>query len=643
MSRGTVSGWAMGAGGETERRGSRWPRVAWLIALCACGSSATSGPEPGDITVTVTSPSPGAELSGSDAARIVVSGTVATTSPDYGPLEAWVNGVEVPVQADGSFTTELVPSVGINHLKIEGGDGGPLVESGRVGGREEFDVLWAPDYLPAIPDQVGFDLPGALQLRLGQRFFDARLFGTALDLTTDPVIAHDLASALELILWHIDLASLLDGNLQVGGNGAALDVAIPSATPGDILVDVRAVDAPVPAVELSIDLDGVFLEMDGTFTFGNRTLVVAGGISADMHASATLALAIAEDGTVDVTATDITATVGPLVPSFTGPDGDELDAFITIGNSDFRTVIEDLVSQQLIPTFTDNIPPLLEQLLGAADSLLDNVEFTLDPGLGSPVTIRLDGQIGALDVTSGGVSGGVSVREDLAIRSTNSPLHPESRGAARLDADPAPPVTATAGVHLTLRQELLNSLLHTLWNAGLLEGSAEFGGLSATVSAKLPPVVRPTPPEIACSIDGQRCDFVLELGQLEVQLADFEQSFAINAIAGARVIVDGNTVSIQIQDTPTLKVWETSAVDGVLSTDAVRDVISNVVWPDLVDSIGSSLQITLPIPDLATLGLDQLAPGLDGAQLELLMRQRPDVTDGFLTLGADLELSAPPP
>jgi hypothetical protein len=171
-----------------------------------------------------------------------------------------------------------------------------------------------------------------------------------------------------------------------------------------------------------------------------------------------------------------------------------------------------------------------------------------------------------------------------------------------------------------------------------------FGGLSATVSAKLAPVVRPTPPEMDCKIDGQRCDVILQLGQLEVGLTDLEQSFAVNAQAGARIIVDGTKVSIKIQEIPTLIVWETSSVEGgVLNPDAVSSLIVELVWPELFGAISDKLSIELPLPDLAELGLSELSPNLAEAELLLNMKQRPAVTGGFLTLGADLELATPQP
>ena len=616
-------------------------RAGVLVALvAACGAShKDTDPAPAVIAVTVASPSPGAELVAAEHPTIVVSGTVATTDPGQGALEAWVNGVRVEVVA-GVFTTEITPEVGINHIKVEGGDG-----LGALVGRE-LDVLWAPAYLLPLAGQTGFDLAGALELRLGQRFFDARLLGTALDRSTDPVAARDVASALELILWHVNLAGLVPGGIQIGQGDAALSITVPSVVPSNILVDARIAAGAPPAIELKIDLLGVFLAMDGSFTFGGRTLGVAGGITADLHATARLTLGTAADGSIAVGVRDVTASVGPLVPGFTGASGEELDALITIGGSDFGGLIENLLAGQLIPTFTDRVPPLLESLLGTADKLLDDVRFTLDPGLGSPVALQLDGRIGPLDVAAGATSGHVTVRQDLAIRTSgaaSAPLHPASRGAAQLDTSTADPVFATSGVYLTLREDLLNALLHALWNAGMLEGQLASAGLTATVSARLPPIVRPTPVTSACKLDGERCDVLLQLGQVEIQLPTFNQSFAINASAGARIEVDGGAVSLAIQSVPELRVWETSATPGALTPDAVRDLIAKIVWPKLFGALGDNLTIALPLPDLAALGLGDLAPGLANAELALQMRQRPVITGGQLVLGADLMFTAPPP
>jgi len=206
-----------------------------------------------------------------------------------------------------------------------------------------------------------------------------------------------------------------------------------------------------------------------------------------------------------------------------------------------------------------------------------------------------------------------------------------------------PPSAPAPALDVVLSEDFLNAMLHSLWNAGLLDGNASFSGLTAMVNAKLPPVAIPLPDASTCVIDGVRCDLLLQLGQIEIALPDFQQSFALEATAGARIVVDGTTVSLEIEQTPTITVWETSAVPGRLSTQAVHDIIANAVWPQLFGAIGNNLHITLPIPDLAALGLTSLSPNLANAQLSLDVRDHALVDSGYLSLGADLVLQTPHP
>src|SRR5262249_19594603 len=131
--------------------------------------------------------------------------------------------------------------------------------------------------------------------------------------------------------------------------------------------------------------------------------------------------------------------------------------------------------------------------------------------------------------------------------------------------------------------------------------------------------------------------------QIEVQLPSFQQTFGINASAGARIEVRGGTVSLAIQKVPELRVWEISPTHSGLNADTVRQLIVTLVWPQLFGAIGNNLTSQLPLPDLASLGLGELAPGLANALLALQMRQHPTVSGGLLVLGADLTLSTPRP
>lgn len=616
--------------------------TALAAASAACGSRHSGSHQEVPTVLTVTAPIAGSELSADDTPAIVVAGNVESPVA-VSDLEVWVNDTLVKLGPDGTFSTAIDPKVGVNHIKVEVYDGRAPDEPVT----RELDVLWAPGYLAPLAGSTGFDVPGAIQLRLGQRLFDARLLDTDLDLTTNPIVARDLASMVELVLWKADLASLLNGSIQLGSGDTSLDVTIPGVSPTGVVVDAEIVDDPVQGIDLYIDMTGVYVAMNGTLAIAGNSWQIDGGIAADMHAYARIAVADSA-GNVVATVSDATASVGPLTPMFTGPDGDALNAFVTLGQNDLHTLLESLVSDQLIPTFTDQLPGAFESVLGALDSTLSNVSFTLDSPLGGdPVEVSLLGTMGGLTFTNGppigAVPGSVLVQQNLSVRTTGAPIHPDSRGALE-PAPPgvAPPFSDGTGMNLAVRVDFVNALLHALWDDGLLEGQLDVLGTPALVSAKLPPIVRDTPMDLSCDVAGERCDLVLQIGQLEVEFPDMEQRFVIDVTVGAKIDIGASEISLALQETPDVHVWlDTPKTDGPgFTPDALQTVFVNVLWPSISDAIAGNLSVALPVPSIADLGLADVAPDLQNATLGITVQQV-GVDSGYLHLDGDLTLEAP--
>lgn len=626
---------------------------ALSVAACGGGSGAGEGPlggpqetSPAAVRLEITAPKPGAELTG---ATIGVTG-VLLGGAEGDAKEVVVNGVTASVAADGSFAVELAPEFGITHVLVEGRSGDSAALERRL------DVMWAPEYLAPAAGTSRFELNDALMLRLGQRLFDTHLRGSDLDLGATPVVAKDLASIVELLLRSADLASLLDGSIVVGGGGASLTIDLTRVDLGSVRTDLEIVRDPTNGemgIDLFIDLDDAFLGMNGQFTFESETLRILGGLRADLRAYARLTLARRADGTVDVGITGARAEVsGAIRPMFENPeggqDGDELNGFFGVVGSSFSGLIDDLLTARLIPTFTDALPALFQNLLGQIGGLLAQRTVELDSGLGHPVKLLLDGRIAAIDVVPGPPSGSltppghVTVRVGATVDAEGDSVHPDSRGAPRAVAEANAPFSNAGGLQLALRQDFVNALLHTLWSHGMLDGDLQAGGAAAKVRAVLPPVIRAAPIDTACRVGADRCDVVLQIGQLEVDA--FEQRYGIHATVGAVVRVADGRVSLALQETPDFVVWNLSPVPSTVFTPAfVGQVLTTTVWPALGGAIGTDLGFPLPLPNLADLGLGELAPSLAQSSLELLMRRRLSVASGYLGMAADLELWTAPP
>ena len=359
--------------------------------LCLARSVRVLGPahrrDAGTITLAITSPTPGDELVASSSRRSRSPARSRRRIRSFGVLQAWVNGAAVDVDDERRVHDELVPVGRHQPHPGRGGDGVGTVVS------KQLDVMWAPTTCRRrrAPPRSTCPMRSSSTSASGS----STAACSARRSTCRPIrwSRTTSASALELILWNIDLASLLGGGIHVGTRQL---VARHHDPVGDAGGDHRRRDRGRRLRARSVDRSRRRVPRDDRHVPVRHPDLVDRRRHLGRHARLGATSRSRSSPTARSTSRsrDVTAVVGPLVPQFTGPDGNTLDGFITVGNNDFRTLVENLIQQQLIPTFTDRIPPLLEQLLGATDKLLDNVSFTLDSKLGTPVTLTLDGTVG---------------------------------------------------------------------------------------------------------------------------------------------------------------------------------------------------------------------------------------------------------
>jgi hypothetical protein len=200
-------------------------------------------------------------------------------------------------------------------------------------------------------------------------------------------------------------------------------------------------------------------------------------------------------------------------------------------------------------------------------------------------------------------------------------MHPTSRGVAHSDPSPMQPGFFRAGsVQVGVQLGLMNGFTHVLWDAGLLDLDvtallpAEVSSLvsEAHLSPRLPPILR-TP-----RVTEEQHDLVLELGQLELPMT-FQgrpARFGVRIDAGVDISLVGNTVAIDLSQTPVIHVWaiELAEDERVLTPDLVAMLLGQL-WPNLRMSLASGLRFELPIPPLTALG--SIAPDLATLTLSL--------------------------
>lgn len=584
-------------------------------------------------TLVITSPHPGAELVRSETPTIRVAGMLEDTNPEA-RLSVFVNGQRAELASDGSFEVELEAEFGIQHILVEASDGFHTAVTQR------FDVLIADAYLPSeAEDAARFMLSDALLLRLGQRFFDEMPYGRSLDLTNSPIVASDLAGILELVIQSLDIASLLgDGPLL--GEGP-MSLAIEGASVGESIVDLNIVQDS--GLQLHLDLYDVFLETRGEvlLELGESpvSLTVEGGLQTDLFTVFDLAIGLDAGGELIVEVTSADAMVGSLVGHFTGEDGELLNGLIALAGEGFGAFVSDAIETTLVPMLSETLPEILGGLLGSISGIFDGMRFELDTGFGSPVALRLDSRLGTLENIEHELRGRVEAGIEITLEADGTPIHTESRGIPQAVEAPSAPLGSHGALQIAFRQDLINGLLYSLWNVGLLEAELNFEGIPLSVSGKLPPVVRAAPENTSCVIEGARCDAILQIGQLELNALG--QTFALHVEAGVKLEMDGGELKIGLSEAPEVIVWAPVRSSGLLTPDLVKTLVVSQVWDSLAGSFGDSFSMPLPLPSAADLGLGELAPELGEAALSIEMVGGLGIAGGYLGLGADLSFIAP--
>jgi hypothetical protein len=570
----------------------------------------------------VTSPTPGAELGGDGATTITVTGSVTDTQT----AGVYVNGNPAQLDSTGSFSVEVVPFFGTNHIEVVASDGV------TAGARVEMDVLWAEGYLPAVDSTSGrpqLVLDDGISLQLGQPLFDD---GQALDTSVQPIITKDLADVLQLVISNLDVFSQLPngGNLSSG----SLNLAVTAVRLNQTTVEFNVLDT---GLELYVRIGQLQADTTGSLNLSGQNLNLAGGIDALVSAYARIGVSKpAPDQPIAVSVDNLVITLEQATPHFTD---DDANAVFKVASSALHTTLQTQISNAFQGTLSNTLPGLLFSLLNALDTALANKQIPLMTDFFPAVTIDFDGRVAAVET---------AYRDRLratlrtAVGTESTAVMTQSRGVA--SSEPGGGVTDLPFFHearlqLALRLTVLNGLLHGLWNSGLLEIDAQslipdslrMALQMAQLSGKLPPVARPPRPN-------ENFDLVLNIGQLELttKFQNENTRFGITFDAGVTLSVDGNRISVNIADMPNVRVWiiETDAEMPVLNEDLLKSILISTLWPQLSGAFSNGLGFDLPIPSLGD--LTSLAPALAGFSLSLSESAPVTFRDGILVFEADL-------
>ncbi len=580
--------------------------------------------------ISITSPQPGQWFVADQSPEVTVTGTITDDNGEVA-VRGFVNGDEVDLDAEGNFTYVVEPSFGINHVDVVATDGLQAIES--VGG---VDFVWAQSYLPVPEDraQVGFDQ--GVKLRIAQNFMDDGEPLALPDETPATVLTEDLAGILELLLYEIDIMSQVPDPVV---DQAALTLRIPSVRIGQPRIEVTIIEG---GFELYIQLQGLRAGTQGRFDLQGVEVDLTGAITATASAFVRVRLnKPSADAPYDVGIETLEMAIEEAESQFASG---EANAIFDLAESALRGVLEDTLLGALEGSFIDDLPNQLLSLFDSLENSLNGLNFDLDLGFGQPAAVGLTADVTLLEAVP---NNRLEATVAMGVQTNANANFPEAPGVAlEFPIEQPPPFFTSSPIQIAMSVGLLNGLLHTIWNAGILNIDAseilpaELSFLleAAFVSGKLPPMITvPTPED---GIDG---DVIITLGQLELaaDFGDQQDAYAFNIKVGANIdFVDG-ALSVTISPEPRIVAWLVSSTGEApgFAPATLEGIILSQLWPLIADLVGDSL--SLPLPDIDLTSVADLAPDLSDISTEIVLNRPVDLRGGYLILDGNLTSSTP--
>jgi len=568
----------------------------------------------------IASPTPGQELGDEGEDRIVVTGSVA----DSRTPNVFINGVPAEVDDMGMFSGEVTPLFGVNHLEIVASD--EISDQARI----QMDVMWSDRYnAPDEGDNPSVTLDEGITLQLGQAFFDD---GAPLDLDATPLTTRDLAGIFELVLANLDFMSFLPSPVI---DSSALTLDISSVDVSDVTVEVDVVDG---GVELFVRFGNMVANTTGNLDFEGSMLDLGGSVGITASAFASMSVTKADLGSPVVAEVDsLEVAIEEIDGNFTD---DQANAILALAESFFRTTLEDQLRTGFNDSLVDALPEILGGALNGLDNALRDQTIPLETDIFPSLTISLDARLARLETQR---RRWLRAPMRFQIGTDAAVVHPDSRGAVDL-VPAADPLFDGIPVQMGVRLLVLNGLLHTLWNSGLLEIDATAllpDGIAgaveeAVISGRMAPMVRP-------ARGAEPNDLVMAIGQMELRLQVLEDitTFGVTIEAGADLNVADGAVTLDLAETPQVRTWiiESNTATPLIDDAALQVLLEGDLWTQIRDAVTGGIMFELPSLDVGD--LSSLAPGLAGFTLTIDMNDRLDVREDSAVLDLAITGSLP--
>ena len=545
--------------------------------------------------IVVTFPPRGATLDGS--ATVGVTGTVTSLA---GLITGFtVNGDQVPVAPDGSFSYANSSDQGMNLLIFDAEDLlGGATHSARA---YYWSNTW---YQIDSPDPNLSMVDDGIMIFLGKEVWD----------DNDTTDVDDLATIMTYFLSTMDLGSMISNPVTTGSFGICdYSVDIKNITYGAPSVDLVPINGglhmfvsiPNFKADIEIDMSGFLCpDVDGTATASSITITTDVMLSVDGAGNVTAAMQ------------DADVSVNNLNISLSGVWGFLLNWIIDFFEDDFAAELE--------ATFEEQMGELIEETLAdalASLALDESMEMAPFLGDGDPVTLQITTGISSLTFTSQGGVIGLRAKVTAPKAISHTPLGSIGRDGCGSGAYPALNFPMLGELEMGLHDDFFNQLPFAMYWGGLFLLDIDAAALGAdlsqyglddvdlTVDFLLAPILTECTPDgvQVLQIGDMRIDGVMDLYGTPVELT----MYASAEVEAELVVVEGDEgkeLSIALGEVREMEV-EITEISGPLAgaEDVLVALVEDQLVGGLLDNLAGDSLGSFPIPEI---DLSGMMPGL---------------------------------
>jgi len=514
--------------------------------------------------------------------QVNFSGTVADAS---GVTNVKVNGLAVPVNPDGSFSSAINVTWGINFVE--------LVATDAFGEENtRFCAFLASDDWKA--EGPSSHLDNGVLLRLNPASIDD---GNRADIDS-------LADILDRVLNATELRDQLHSSMLAANplkpstcdtkvlgvclfrsEVIYLDTQIdgPNTTTLSLVNGGLRVQARVKNVRVRVRIKG---HISG-IPYDTTGWVTVSSLDVDMIIDLT-----SSAGRPKATVRSTSTSVGSVSTSFNGIDGAIVNVVVSLFNGSVRNLIRDSIQDFV----RNNFNGILDGVFSSLDISSFGTTFAVPRLEGNgQVTLDFGTNLTGLSVNTSRARFGIGTRirpqvVSVALPSLGTPLPPQA-----LDVEPAGSQPVIVAIYVAV----LNQALHSLWRGGFLNttlgsqfsgGAGLPSGLRADIEGLLPPVVE--------NIAGNKVRLMLgglRLNLIYPGLFDAGLPMTLGATATTDVSVQNGTLQFGVITIENLY-FSTNAVSLDANTRSIVESFLNGLVQGIVNASLNNALPSLPIP-----------------------------------------------